>query len=92
MGSIPGIMPQPYWPRIQPAKLSKAITDSLRLELKPWKIPVSIIEPGIVYYPDVGQDFETVAAIKAKNFRRRLLTFMAPPSTGSLKSLKIKKG
>ena len=59
MGSITGIMPQPYMAPYSASKAAlDAITVSLRLE--PWKIPVSIIELGIVYTAQVhGQIYRT---------------------------------
>ncbi|HUN56403.1 MAG TPA: SDR family oxidoreductase [Smithella sp.] len=91
MGSIAGIMPQPY---IAPYSASKAaleaITDTLRLELKPWKIPVSIIEPGIVYTP-MWDKAETVAAIKAKNFPREAFELYGSTINTVVEILKNKK-
>ena len=56
MGSIAGIMPQPYLAPYRASKAAlEAFTKSLRLELKPWKIPVSIIETRNRLYPHVGQ-------------------------------------
>ncbi len=67
MGSISGIMPQPYLAPYSASKAAlEAITVSLKLELKPWRIPVSIIEPGIVYTP-MWDKAETVAVHTAKN-------------------------
>jgi NAD(P)-dependent dehydrogenase (short-subunit alcohol dehydrogenase family) len=52
MGSIAGRMALPF---IGPYSASKyaleAVTDSLRIELQPWGISVSIIEPGAVATP-----------------------------------------
>ena len=58
MGSIAGIMATPF---LGPYAASKhaleALSDSLRLELKPWGIQVAIIEPGATDTPiwDKGQ-------------------------------------
>ncbi len=52
MGSITGVMPQPFLSLYSASKAGlEAITDSLRLELRPWDISVSIIEPSIVKTP-----------------------------------------
>ncbi|MBW2649022.1 MAG: SDR family NAD(P)-dependent oxidoreductase [Deltaproteobacteria bacterium] len=52
MGSIAGRMPQPYLGPYSASKAAlEAIMDSLRMELRPSKIPVSIIESGVVYTP-----------------------------------------
>jgi short-subunit dehydrogenase len=91
MGSIAGIMPQPYLAPYSASKAAlKAITDSLRLELKPWRIPVSIIEPGIVYTP-MWDKAETVAAIKAKNFPQEAFDLYGSTINGVVEILKNKK-
>ncbi len=52
MGSITGRLPQPYLGAYSASKAAlEAITDSLRLELRPWRIPVSIIEPSAIKTP-----------------------------------------
>jgi len=66
MGSIAGVLPQPYLAPYSASKAAlRAFTDSLRLELEPWNIPVSIIEPGIVYTP-MWDKAEKDALIKVK--------------------------
>jgi NAD(P)-dependent dehydrogenase (short-subunit alcohol dehydrogenase family) len=91
MGSIAGIMPQPYLAPYSASKAAlKAITDSLRLELKPWSIPVSIIEPGIVYTP-MWDKAETVAEIKAKNFPQEAFDLYSSTINSVVEILKNKK-
>ena len=52
IGSIGGRMATPFLGAYAASKFAmEAITDSLRMELRPWKIPVSIIEPGSIYTP-----------------------------------------
>ena len=52
MGSITGKMPLPYLGPYSASKAAmEAITDSLRMELRPWKIPVSVIEPSAIKTP-----------------------------------------
>jgi NAD(P)-dependent dehydrogenase (short-subunit alcohol dehydrogenase family) len=52
MGSITGRMPLPYLGPYSASKFAmEAITDSLRMELRPWRIPVSIIEPSAIKTP-----------------------------------------
>ncbi|NOY69495.1 MAG: SDR family NAD(P)-dependent oxidoreductase [Deltaproteobacteria bacterium] len=91
MGSIAGIMPQPYLAPYSASKAAlEAITDSLRLELKPWKIPVSIIEPGIVYTP-MWDKAEAEAAIKAEKFPREAFDLYGETINGVVNILKNKK-
>jgi NAD(P)-dependent dehydrogenase (short-subunit alcohol dehydrogenase family) len=52
IGSITGRMPLPYLGPYSASKAAmEAITDSLRMELRPWRIPVSIIEPSTIKTP-----------------------------------------
>jgi short-subunit dehydrogenase len=91
MGSIAGIMPQPYLAPYSASKAAlEAITNSLRLELKPWNIPVSIIEPGIVYTP-MWDKAETEAEIKAKNFPQEAFDLYGSTINSVVDILKNKK-
>ena len=91
MGSITGTMPQPYLAPYSASKAAlEAITASLRLELKPWRIPVSIIEPGIVYTP-MWDKAETVAAITVKNLPQEAFDLYGPTINGVVEILKNKK-
>ncbi|MEA3470645.1 MAG: SDR family NAD(P)-dependent oxidoreductase [Thermodesulfobacteriota bacterium] len=68
MGSIAGRMPQPYLGPYSASKAAlEAVTDSLRMELRPLKIPVSIIEPGVVYTP-MWEKARIGAHITVENF------------------------
>ncbi len=52
MGSISGRMASPFLAPYSASKFAlEAITDALRLELKPWGLHVSIVEPGSVATP-----------------------------------------
>jgi NAD(P)-dependent dehydrogenase (short-subunit alcohol dehydrogenase family) len=52
MGSIGGRVPPPFvGPYAASKSAMRALTDSLRQELRPWGIPVSIIEPGTISTP-----------------------------------------
>jgi NAD(P)-dependent dehydrogenase (short-subunit alcohol dehydrogenase family) len=52
MGSISGRMATPFTGAYSASKFAlEALTDALRLELQPWGISVSIIEPGAVATP-----------------------------------------
>ena len=91
MGSIAGIMSQPYLAPYSASKAAlEAITDSLRLELKPWRIPVSIIEPGIVYTP-MWDKAETEAAIKVKSFPQEAFDLYGSTINVVVEILKNKK-
>lgn len=52
IGSISGQIALPFLGPYAASKFAlEALTDSLRVELRPWNIPVSIIEPGNVITP-----------------------------------------
>ena len=52
MGSISGRLPSPMLSYYSASKAAlSTIADCLRVELKPWSIPVSLIEPGAVKTP-----------------------------------------
>ncbi len=91
MGSIAGIMPQPYLAPYSASKAAlEAITDSLRLELKPWKIPVSIIEPGIVYTP-MWDKAETEVDVRVRDFPAEAFDLYGPAISGVAGALKNKR-
>ena len=91
MGSISGIMPQPYLAPYSASKAAlEAITVSLKLELKPWRIPVSIIEPGIVYTP-MWDKAETVAVHTAKNSPQEAIDLYGPTINAIVAILQNKK-
>ncbi len=49
MGSIAGQSAMPYTGAYCASKFAlRSMNDSLRIEMRPWKIPVSIIEPGAI--------------------------------------------
>ncbi|WP_445636825.1 Short-chain dehydrogenase/reductase [Nostoc sp. DSM 114161] len=66
MGSIAGRSPTPFLGAYNASKFAlEALTDVMRMELKPWGISVSIIEPGSIATPiwnksltqaEIGQD------------------------------------
>jgi NAD(P)-dependent dehydrogenase (short-subunit alcohol dehydrogenase family) len=52
IGSVSGLCALPFASSYAASKFAlEALTDSLRVELRPWKIPVSIVEPGNVATP-----------------------------------------
>jgi NAD(P)-dependent dehydrogenase (short-subunit alcohol dehydrogenase family) len=68
MGSISGRMALPFLGPYSASKFAlEAITDSLRLELLPWGVVVSIIEPGAVKTP-IWEKSREAAGKRARNF------------------------
>ncbi|MEH2318419.1 SDR family oxidoreductase [Nostoc sp.] len=52
MGSISGISPTPFLGAYNASKFAlEALTDVMRMELRPWGISVSIVEPGSIATP-----------------------------------------
>jgi NAD(P)-dependent dehydrogenase (short-subunit alcohol dehydrogenase family) len=52
MGSLSGRVSLPFYGAYAASKFAlEALTDAMRVELRPWRIPVSIVEPGIVATP-----------------------------------------
>jgi NAD(P)-dependent dehydrogenase (short-subunit alcohol dehydrogenase family) len=78
MGSIAGRMSLPFLGPYSASKFAlEAITDSLRLELLPWGITVSIIEPGAVKTPIWGKSRDA-AGKRARNFPAEALELYGP--------------
>ena len=70
MGSVAGLSSIPFAGPYAASKFAlEALTDSLRIELKPWNIGVSIIEPGVIATPiwekSLGNAGDTRARIPA---------------------------
>lgn len=64
MGSIAGRMATPFTGAYGASKFAlEALTDALRLELAPWGISVSIIEPGAVATPIWDKSAKTAEAL-----------------------------
>ncbi|MFN6517661.1 MAG: SDR family oxidoreductase [Nostoc sp. CreGUA01] len=73
MGSIAGRSPTPFLGAYNASKFAlEALTDVMRMELKPWGISVSIIEPGSIATPiwnksltqaEIGQDSLSESAL-----------------------------
>jgi NAD(P)-dependent dehydrogenase (short-subunit alcohol dehydrogenase family) len=64
MGSIAGRMATPFTGAYSASKFAlEALTDALRLELQPWGISVSIIEPGAVATPIWEKSAKTAEAM-----------------------------
>ena len=64
MGSIAGRMATPFTGAYAASKFAlEALTDALRLELAPWGISVSIVEPGAVATPSCEKSAKTAEAM-----------------------------
>ena len=82
ISSIAGILAFPFAGAYCASKFAlSALTDSLRVELQPWKIPVVLIEPGII---------DTPIWEKMLNFTDQL-TQKLPPKTLELYSSSLEK-
>jgi NAD(P)-dependent dehydrogenase (short-subunit alcohol dehydrogenase family) len=78
MGSISGRMALPFLGPYSASKFAlEAITDSLRLELLPWGITVSIIEPGAVKTP-IWEKARAAAGKRARNFPAEAFELYGP--------------
>jgi NAD(P)-dependent dehydrogenase (short-subunit alcohol dehydrogenase family) len=61
IGSVSGLISSPFTGAYSASKFAmEALTDSLRMELRPWKIHVAIIEPGFVQTPVIEKSLATV--------------------------------
>lgn len=82
MGSISGRMSTPFLAPYSASKFAlEAITDSLRMEVKPWGITVSLIEPGSVKTP-IWKKSIAAADAYAREF---------PPEASDLYGSQLKK-
>lgn len=75
VGSIGGRFPQPFMAPYCASKAAiESITDILRIELRPWNISVSVVEPGSVATPiwDKGSSLATAMAERASPEIRQL--------------------
>lgn len=67
VGSIGGRTATPFLGAYNASKFAlEALTDSLRMELRPWNLSVSIIEPGAVDTPIWDKGFEKADEIEAR--------------------------
>jgi NAD(P)-dependent dehydrogenase (short-subunit alcohol dehydrogenase family) len=67
MGSVSGLISGPFTGAYSASKFAlEALTDSLRLELRPWKIHVSIVEPGYIQTPFVSKSLAAAEALRAQ--------------------------
>ena len=80
MGSIAGRATIPLMGPYSASKFAlEALTDALRLELQPWGIPVSVIEPGAIATPiweksiNAAKDLEALADVTAASCYRETM-------------------
>jgi NAD(P)-dependent dehydrogenase (short-subunit alcohol dehydrogenase family) len=67
IGSVAGLVSGPFTGAYCASKFAlEALTDSLRLELRPWNIHVSIIEPGHIQTAIVSKSLAAAQALEAE--------------------------
>jgi NAD(P)-dependent dehydrogenase (short-subunit alcohol dehydrogenase family) len=67
IGSLSGLISGPFTGAYSASKFAmEALTDSLRLELRPWKIHVSIVEPGYIQTPIVTKSLAAAETLRAQ--------------------------
>ena len=67
IGSLSGLISSPFSGAYAASKFAlEALTDSLRMELRPWKIHVSIVEPGFIKTPIVKKSLDAAEALRAQ--------------------------
>ncbi len=67
IGSLAGLISGPFTGAYSASKFAlEALTDSLRMELRPWKIRVSIVEPGYIQTPIVNKSLAAGGALRAQ--------------------------
>ncbi len=65
IGSVSGLISGPFTGAYSASKFAlEALTDSLRLELRPWNIHVSIVEPAFIQTPIVGKAMAAADALR----------------------------
>jgi NAD(P)-dependent dehydrogenase (short-subunit alcohol dehydrogenase family) len=67
IGSVSGLISSPFTGAYSASKFAlEALTDSLRMELRPWKIHVSLIEPGFVQTPIIAKSLAAAEELRAE--------------------------
>ncbi|MGO8792756.1 MAG: SDR family oxidoreductase [Terriglobia bacterium] len=65
IGSVSGLISSPFTGAYCASKFAmEALTDALRVELRPWKIHVSIVEPGFIQTPIVKKSMAEAEALR----------------------------
>jgi NAD(P)-dependent dehydrogenase (short-subunit alcohol dehydrogenase family) len=67
IGSVSGLIASPFSGAYAASKFAlEAVTDALRMELRPWKIHVSIVEPGNIQTPIWEKTVAAAEALRAQ--------------------------
>jgi NAD(P)-dependent dehydrogenase (short-subunit alcohol dehydrogenase family) len=67
IGSVSGLISSPFSGAYCASKFAlEALTDALRLELRPWRIQVSIVEPGYIQTPILKKSLADEEALRAQ--------------------------
>jgi NAD(P)-dependent dehydrogenase (short-subunit alcohol dehydrogenase family) len=67
IGSVSGLISSPFTGAYSASKFAlEALTDSLRMELRPWKIHVSLVEPGFIQTPIIGKSLAAAEELRAQ--------------------------
>jgi NAD(P)-dependent dehydrogenase (short-subunit alcohol dehydrogenase family) len=67
VSSLAGLIASPFTGAYSASKFAlEALTDALRMELRPWKIQVSLVEPGYIQTPIVKKSVAAAEALRAQ--------------------------
>jgi len=67
IGSVSGLISSPFTGAYSASKFAlEALTDSLRMELRPWKMHVSIVEPGFIQTPIASKSLAAAEELRAQ--------------------------
>ncbi|MBZ5670929.1 MAG: SDR family NAD(P)-dependent oxidoreductase, partial [Acidobacteriia bacterium] len=67
IGSVSGLISSPFSGAYAASKFAlEALTDSLRMELRPWRIHVSIVEPGNIQTPIWAKSLAAAEALQTQ--------------------------
>ena len=78
ISSLAGMVPLPFWGLYAASKFAvEGLTESLRYELRPFGIAVSLIEPGYIKTPLYSAEQKTAAIADYQPWRRRFDKRMA---------------
>jgi NAD(P)-dependent dehydrogenase (short-subunit alcohol dehydrogenase family) len=67
ISSLSGLISSPFTGAYAASKFAlEALTDALRMELRPWKIQVSIVEPGYIQTPILKKSLNSEEALRAQ--------------------------